>query len=521
MSDIAITFVVLAAVVVVFVWDRLPVAIVAIGTAMALWATGVLSLGQAFAGFGDPSVLFIAALFVVAEALDVSGVTAWAGQQLLASAGGHRTRVFVYMMSLVALVTAAITVNASVAALLPVVAVMATRLKWPPSQLLMPLAFAAHAGSLLALTGTPVNVIIADAAVDAGVGPIGFLEFAWAGVPLVIGTTAIVVLLGERLLPSREAKSMSRDFSSHAETLAEQYGIKHAPGTLFTKTSGVAEVVVPPRSPMVGETVFPGMTTESGDLLVLAVQRKGEDQSGETVVAVGDSLLLQGTWVALDRHMSSVEEVMAVDHPAIVRRQAVPFGPGAARALLALAGMVALLIANAVPGAIAALLAAGAVILTGVLTMEQAYRSIAWNTVVLVGGMMALSVAMTETGAAKLMAHTLVETVGDRGPYALLLGLFVLTAVLGQLISNMATALFVIPVALSAAVEMQVSPKAVLMSVAVTSAAALLTPVATPANLMVMGPGGYRFGDYWKLGLPLLVLYGVVGVLLVPVFWPF
>lgn len=520
MNEITITFLVLAAVVVVFVWDRLPVAIVALGTSVVLWATGVLTLNQAFAGFGDPSVLFIAALFVVAEALDIGGVTAWAGQQLLATAGENRTRVFVYMMALVAVVTAAITVNASVAALLPVVAVMATRLRWSPSQLFMPLAFAAHAGSLLALTGTPVNVIIADAAMDAGVGPIGFLEFAFVGVPLVIGTTAVVVLLGERLLPNRDAKSMSRDFSGHAETLAAQYGIKHAPGTLFTKTTGVAEVVVPPRSPLIGETVFPGMTTESGDLIVLAVQRKGEQQEGETVVAVGDSLLLQGTWVALDRHISP-DEVMAVDHPAIVRRQAVPFGPGAVRSLIALAGMVALLIANVVPGAIAALLAAGAVILTGVLTMEQAYRSIAWNTVVLVGGMMALSVAMTETGAAKLMATTLVELVGDRGPYALLFGLFVLTATLGQLISNMATALFVIPVALSAAAEMQVSPKAVLMSVAVTSAAALLTPVATPANLMVMGPGGYRFGDYWKLGLPLLILYGVVGVLLVPVFWPF
>jgi di/tricarboxylate transporter len=521
MNDVQITFAILAAVVVVFVWDRLPVAVVAIGTAIALWATGILTLGQAFAGFGDPAVLFIAALFIVAEGLDISGITAWAGQQLLHRAGVQRTRVFLYMIALVAIVTAAITVNASVAALLPVVAVMATRLKWPPSQLLMPLAFAAHAGSLLALTGTPVNVIIADAALDAGVGPIGFLEFAWVGIPLVIGTAAIVILLGERLLPNRDAKSMSRDFSNHADTLTAQYGIKHAPGTLFTKTTGVAEVVVPPRSPLLGETVFPGMTTESGDLLVLAVQRRGEEQTGETVVAVGDSLLLQGTWVALDRHMASPDEVMAVDAPAIVRRQVVPFGPGAARSLIALTGMVALLIANVVPGAIAALLAAGVIILTGVLTMEQAYRSIAWNTVVLVGGMMALSVAMTETGAANLMAETLVYMVGDAGPYALLFGLFVLTAALGQLISNMATALFVIPVALSAAAEMQVSPKAVLMSVAVTSAAALLTPVATPANLMVMGPGGYRFGDYWTLGLPLLVLYGVVGVLLVPVIWPF
>jgi di/tricarboxylate transporter len=112
-----------------------------------------------------------------------------------------------------------------------------------------------------------------------------------------------------------------------------------------------------------------------------------------------------------------------------------------------------------------------------------------------------------------------VDVVADAGPHALLLGLFLLTAVLGQLISNMATALIVIPIALSAAADMDVSAKPVLMAVAVSAAAAFLTPVATPANLMVLGPGGYRFGDYWKLGLPLLALFGVVAVLLVPVIW--
>jgi len=110
---------------------------------------------------------------------------------------------------------------------------------------------------------------------------------------------------------------------------------------------------------------------------------------------------------------------------------------------------------------------------------------------------------------------------GDAGPHALLLGLVLLTFVLGQLISNMATALIVLPVAVSAADELDVSATPVLMAVAVASAASFLTPVATPTNLMVMGPGGYRFGDYWKLGLPMLVLFGLVAVLLVPVVWSF
>ena len=107
------------------------------------------------------------------------------------------------------------------------------------------------------------------------------------------------------------------------------------------------------------------------------------------------------------------------------------------------------------------------------------------------------------------------------GPYALLAGLFVVTAVLGQLISNMATALIVIPIAVAAARRPRRLAQPVLMSVTVAAAAAFLTPVATPVNMMVMGPGGYRFGDYWKLGLPLLLLFFVVAVFVVPVFWPF
>src|SRR6188474_644709 len=136
MSDATITFVILGAAIVVFVWDRLPVAVVALGVALSLWATGVLSLEQALAGFGDPTVIFIAALFVVSEALDSTGVTTWAGQQLIERAGDSRTRVLVLMMLLCAGLTALITVNGSVAALVPVVVVMAVRLRREPSQLL-------------------------------------------------------------------------------------------------------------------------------------------------------------------------------------------------------------------------------------------------------------------------------------------------------------------------------------------------------------------------------------------------
>ena len=611
MSPIAYIAVIIAAAVVLFVWNKIPVVIVAMGVALALWATGVLTIGQSLSGFGDPAVIFIASLFVVSSALEVTGVTAWAGQLLIRGAGEEsRTRLLVLTMSLVALLTALISVNGAVAALLPVVVVIAVRLKRNSSQLLMPLVFAAHAGSMLALTGTPVNVLVSEAAIDAGVAGFGFFEFALVGVPLLLGSMAIIVLFGQRLLPERNGATMPADFSRHAKTLVEQYGLASGvyqarvrassqlvgaepssvdpaafPGlqlvaiqdgdtgsplrrkqiaegdhlllrgdaeaaatfaaemhlsfreeeaaggkgeeTLFNRRSGLAEVVIPPRSGLIGQKVFPGMVTESGDLIILAVQRAGteiaageEGNSSGVVLQTGDTMLLQGTWKALDVRLDD-PDVLVVSSPEMVRRQAVPMGPGARQAIAILLGMVVLLATGVVPSAVAGLLAAGAIILTGIMTVEQSYRAIGWTTVILVGAMMPLSTAMVQTGAAQLLAEHLVALVGDAGPVALLAGLFILTAVMGQLISNTATALIIIPIGVAAAINMGISPRPVLMSTAVAAAGAFLTPIATPTNLMVMGPGGYAFSDYWKLGLPLLIWFFLVSVFLVPLIWRF
>jgi di/tricarboxylate transporter len=604
MSGIATMAWIILAAVLLFVWNRLPVVIVAMGVAVALYATGLLTIGEAFAGLGDPAVVFIASLFIVSAGLEMTGVTAWAGQQLIAHAGREsRTRLLVFTMLLVALLTALISVNGAVAALLPVVVVMAVRLKRPPSQLLMPLVFSAHAGSMLALTGTPVNVLVSNAAVEAGLERFGFFEFTLVGVPLLLGTMAIIILFGEKLLPESSGRSMPADFSRHARTLVEQYrlndgmfqvrlrqsspligqspatlrssddpdlqlvaaqdgkvggplrrtelkegdylllrgkaeaaaafaarnhlsfrqeaGASDLEETLFNRNSGLAEVIIPPRSRMIGTAVFPGMITESGDLIIVAVQRSGADIGGEEVMLeAGDTILLLGTWKALDLHLDD-PEVLVVNSPELVRRQAVPMGAGAMQAIAVLCGMVILLATGLVPPAVAGLAAAGALILMGIMTVAQSYRAIDWTTVILVGAMMPLSTAMVKTGAAQKMAEGLVSMVGNSGPYALLAGLFVLTGILGQLISNTATALIIIPIAVAASNNIGISPRPVLMSVAVAAAAAFLTPIATPTNLMVMGPAGYKFGDYWKLGLPLMIWFMVIATFYVPMIWRF
>ncbi len=601
MTDIWIVFAIVAGIIVLFIWDRIPVIAVCMAAALALWASGILTLQQSLAGFGDPAVIFIAALFVVSAGLEVSGVTAWAGQLLIKQAGESRSRLIVLMMAFVGVLAALISVNGAVAALLPVVVVMAIRLGRSPSQLLMPLVFGAHAGSQLMLTGSPVNVLVVEASENAGGGGFGYFEFALVGIPIVIGCVAIVVMFGQKLLPERTSKSLPPDLSRHASTLFEQYRlsgdvhqfrvragspaigqprasvalykqpdlalvtVKNASGqptredtvreddilvirgpadqaaelatdmglafredtpaggisdTLFNRDSGLAEVLIPPRSPLIGARFFPGMVTESGDLIVLAIQRQGEDVPPGSLLASGDTLLLQGTWSALDTRLEQ-REVLVVNAPDLVRRQAVPMGPGSKTVLAALALMVALLATGLVPPAVAGLLAAGIILISGVLSVDQVYRAISWTTVILVAALTPLSTAMQVTGAAQLLADGLVSAVGESGPYALLAGLFILSAILGQVISNTATSLIIIPISVVAAQQMGISVQPVLMCVCIACAGAFLTPVATPTNLMVMEPGAYKFGDYWKLGLPMLIWFFVIAVFLVPLIWPF
>lgn len=547
MDDATVTLLILAAAVALFVWNRLPVAAVALGAALALSATGVVSLGEALSGFGDPTVLFIASLFVISEALDANGVTTWAGRRLVAAARGEASRLVALVLLLSAVLAAVITPNGAVAALVPMMVVVAARVGRSPSKLLMPLAFAAHAGSLLVLMGSPVNILASEAAADAGVGRFGFFEFALVGVPLVAGAIAISLLLGPRLLPDRRARSVPPDLGRHAETLVEEYGIaeqaasRAVPERLFTRQVGVAEVVVPPRSPLIGASFFPGMTTESGDLVVLAVRRDGEraagagstggsggvggagsgaGRSGPTRLRAGDTLLLEGSWRALDERLDP-EEVLVVDAPAAVRRQVVPLGPGAKRTLAVAAAFVLALATGVVPAAAAGLAAAMALVLLRAVGEEQAYRAISWPTVILIAGLIPVSQAIQTTGAADDIASLLTGAIGDASPYLLLAALFAVAALFSVAVSNTATALILIPVALSAAAELDVSAKPVLMSVAVACAASFMTPISTPGNLMVMEPAGYRFGDYWRFGLPFLLLFFVVAVLLVPQLWGF
>ena len=478
MDDSTKALLVLGAVVALFIWNRLPIGVVAIGAALALWATGLVTTQEAVAGFGDPVVVFIATLFVVSEGIDSTGVTTWAGRGLLDRAGTAHARVLVAVCGLSALLTSLITLNGAIAALLPLVVLLAQRIGRSPSQLLMPVAFAGSAGGLLMLMSSPVNVIISEASDEAGAGTFPFFSFALVGIPLLIGTVAICVVLGPRLLPARVPEHTPPDLGRHGETLEAQYDLSD--GFYRLRVRSGSELIGTPRSqvedadhpevrvtavesptgePVLdhlhdddvivvtgpphevtqfaldhrlavgmtgvdrrprparparpasprsssrrgrgwwGRRVYPGMRRQN-DLVILAVQRLGRDRGdGPMELAEGDAILVHGRWSALDQ-LNRDRDVLLVDSPDVVRRQAVPWGAKATRAVVVLGALVVMLASGQVPPAIAGLTAACAMVLAKVVTPAQAYRSVSWQTVVLVGALIPLSTAIESSGAA-------------------------------------------------------------------------------------------------------------------------
>jgi di/tricarboxylate transporter len=181
--------------------------------------------------------------------------------------------------------------------------------------------------------------------------------------------------------------------------------------------------------------------------------------------------------------------------------------------------MLLMMLTGIVPTVSAVLITAMIMVLGGCLNMEEAYRSINWQSVVLIAAMLPMSTALQVTGGAEFIASGLVNILGTFHPLVLMFSMFLLTTAFTQVISNTATTVLVAPIAVQAAVNLGLAPHPVLMMVAVGASTAFLTPIASPVNTLILTPGGYRFGDFMTVGLPLLILFMVVGGILVPLIW--
>jgi len=580
--------------------------VVAIMVILTLMLSGLLSPGDALAGFGDPVVLLIAGLFVVGEGLFRTGVAYRIGNWLMGVAGTSENRLLILLMLVVAGLSAFMSSTGAVAIFIPVALNLAAKADVSPSRLLMPMAFASLIGGMLTLIGTPPNLVVSTQLTREGLDSFGFFDFTPIGILVLAVAIGYILVVGSRSLPGEtgvdgaihdrlslrdlaevydligqlnrlriwtgsplEGKTVSQaklrtrygvtvlglerlrrraravtpveiqtefqagdiiyvagtapqvDKLAEAEGV-EQLGVESGQVQIAAQEVGLVEVLLAPRSALIGKTLSAARFRERYGLTVLGILRDGQPLKGnlvETVLGFGDSILMGGGWTQIELLQGEQKDFFVLNLP----REMDEVAPERARAGWALAivvGMIFLMAFKMTPSVTAVLLAALAMVLTGCVSMKDAYASINWESLVLIAGMLPMATVLEKTGGVELIADGLADSLGDMGPLALMAGLFVITSVFSQVISNTATTVLLAPIAVSAALEVGVSPHPYLMTVALAASTAFATPMASPVNTLVMGPGEYKFNDFVKVGVPLQILAMVVTLLSVPLLFP-
>ena len=603
--DLAIVLVLLAAAILMFAANKPRLDVVALLMLTILPFTGVITIAEALAGFSDPNIVLIAALFVIGDGLVRTGVAQRLGDWLIARAGRNEARLIVLLMAVVGGLGATMSSTAVTAMFIPVALRIAQSTGFPPSRLMMPMSAAALISGMTTLVATAPNLVVNSELERHGLAGFRFFSFTPYGLPiLVLGIvymifarrwlpaagaakaprrTGIADWIEEYGLAGRESRLRVMDGSpvvgrtvdelnlratfgadilaiernqrlsrqmlspgaktelragdvlfvdlfvpdSSMEALQRELALQELPlaGSYFTDRSqqlGMAEVIVPPNSDLVGMTVAQARVRSRFGLTVIGL-RRGLDVHGrglrDEAMATGDMLLLAGTWKNIEKLRSDGGQLVVINLPGEID-EALPAPGKAPQALASLALVVGLMITGLVPNVQAALIGCLLMGATGCIDPTSAYRSIDWKTIVLIVGMLPFSLALQRTGGVDLAADGLRALTGNAGMHTALAMLFVLTALLGMFISNTATAVLMAPVAIALAKDMQASPYPFAMIVALAASTAFMTPVSSPVNTLVVAPGHYRFADFVRVGVPFSLIVLAVCVFLVPLLLP-
>ena len=572
--------------------DWVSPAVAVFGAAVVLMVAGVTTAEQAFSGFSNSAPITVAALFVIARAVERTGALQPVIRSLLGNGQGRpnpRRRRLARLLLPTAASSALLNNTPIVAMLAPQVADWAEKRGQSASRYLMPLSFATILGGTITLVGTSTNLVVAGLMQEAGLEPLGMFELSRIGLPVaLLGIGAILLLapfvLPERRPPRRAFEEEAREYVIQqrvaaagpldGKTVAEA-GLRHleglflaeierdgeviapvAPTTVLHGDDRLAfvgrvdivrdlqqipglkpeeqkhvepfrsnehtffEVVVSPASSLVGETLRKADFRSRFQAAVLAIHRAGERVNaklGEVTLREGDTLLVLSDR-GFGRRWRDRSEFLLVSHlggrPTPPARQAF-FVAAVMLAVVLVAGI------GAVPILHTALVGAIVLILTGAITPGEARDSLELDTLVVIAASFGLGAAMETSGLADAVGHLVVEGFAGWGAVGVLLGLTLSAVVLTELITNNAAAVLLFPIAMAAAAEIGADPRPFLIALTVAASASFLTPIGYQTNTMVYGMGGYRFGDYARLGAPLTLIVILTILFFVPVFWAF
>lgn len=336
------------------------------------------------------------------------------------------------------------------------------------------------------------------------------------GSTMVVPPPETELQAGDRLLI--EGSPSVLDIVRGLQTLVVHKSDDYNQNLLESEVIGLEEAVLSPFTTLAGRTLREIGFREKYGLSVLAIWRNGKAHTthlGEMALQPGDAFLIYGPRNKI-RLLSSEPDflVLAKDLPEPPRREkALP-------ALAIMTGVILTVVVGWLPIAIAAVAGAVLMVLTGCLSMEEAYRQINWQAVFLIAAMLPLGIALEDSGTAQFLAERVIGLVGGYGGLALLAGLFVLTTVASQVMPNAAVMVLMAPIALNTAADTGVSPYALMMGLAIAASASFMSPIGHPANSLVMGPGGYRFSDFVKIGIPMTLVVLLVTLVVLPLVWP-
>jgi di/tricarboxylate transporter len=602
-TDLAIVLALLVAAIVMFAINRPRMDAVGLIVLTVLPLTGIITMGEALAGFSDANIVLIAALFVIGEGLVRTGVARGLGDWLIAKAGKSETRLFVLLMLVVCGLGSMMSSTAVTAIFIPVALRIAQSTGRSPSRLMMPLSFAALISGMMTLVATAPNLVVNSELVRHGERGFHFFSFTPFGVPVLIlgiiymtfarrwlssargqddtasrrpslrdwieeykladreyrfrvtgrsplvgktlgelnlrdtsGASLVAIERTRRsslelILPTAKTELHAEDVllidlfapDSNIAALRQQFALEEMPltGAYFTDRSqeiGMAEVIVPATSGLIGKTTVESQFRTRYGLSVIGLRRGlVAHQRGlrNEELKVGDTLLLVGPWKAIRRLQSGARDLIVLNLPAELD-EVLPVAGKAPHALFCLAVVVVLMVTGLVPNVQAALIGCLLMGALGIIGLESGYRSIDWKTIVLIVGMLPFSIALQRTGGVELGADALMTVTASLGPRGVLACLFVITALLGLFISNTATAVLMAPVAIAVADDLHASPYPFAMIVALAASTAFMTPVSSPVNTLVVGPGNYTFGDFVRVGVPFSIIVLIVCVILVP-----
>jgi di/tricarboxylate transporter len=588
-----IVFAILAATLVLFLWNRWRYDVVALLALVASGLTGLVPPADLFAGLGHPAVVTVAAVLVVSRGLLNAGVVETLARQLT-RVGDQLWIQVAALTGIVALSSGVINNVGALALFMPVAIWMSRKSGRSPSFLLMPLAFGSLLGGTLTMIGTPSNIIIATYRQQSGAAPFGMFSFLPAGAAVTLLGLLFISLVGWRLTPRRREQDSSEDLFEISDYLAElrvPEDCKFAGRTLHDLITSVkddadvlvvglvrrgqrqqlpstfevlreedillvesdsgslktlmdvtglalathadrddekkkdratelnlAEAIVTPESSLVGRTTTALGLRERYGVNVCAVARHGHrlrQRLGKTRFVAGDILLVQTREESMQ---SALNELGCLPLASRGLRIGRPRKVLLAGSILAVA--LALIALEIVPAAPALVGAALVMVLTGLIAPGEVYNSIDMPVVILLAAMLPIGQALETTGASELIASGLLEIARSAPPSALLALLMTAVMLLSNVVNNAAAAVVAAPIAVNLAHDMAVSADPFLMAVAIGSSCAFLTPIGHQSNALVMVPGGYKFGDYWRMGLPMSVLVLAVGAPMILWVWP-